>query len=170
MFTSFVPHLSGITVLCCLMYNILKCIFHTYFCCIFIASGRRAKHSPCFFLVRSRYLILRTFLFSPSENKSVQFSQSCPTLCNPIDCSKPGFPVHHQLPELAQTHVHWFGNAIQPSHPLSSTSPPVFNLSQHQDYSSESVLHIRWPTYWHFSFFFFFSFFGTLFFKKNIYL
>ena len=58
------------------MFNILKVIFHTYFCFIFIASGRRAKCSPCFFLVRSRNLILPTFLFSPSENKSLQFSHS----------------------------------------------------------------------------------------------
>ena len=64
-----------------------------------------------------------------------QFSsvtQSCLTLCNPMDCSIPGFPVHHQLPELVQTHVHQVGDAIQPSHSLSSPSPPAFNLSQHQ--------------------------------------
>ena len=59
-------------------------------------------------------------------------SQSCLTLCNPINCSIPGFPVHHQLPELAQTHVHWVSDAIQPSHPLSSPSPPALNVSQHQ--------------------------------------
>ena len=59
-------------------------------------------------------------------------AQSCPTLCDPMDCSTPGFPVHHQLPELAQTHVHRVGDAIQPSHLLSSPSPPAFNLSQHQ--------------------------------------
>ena len=59
-------------------------------------------------------------------------SQSCPTLCDPIDCSRPGFPVHHKLPELAQTHVHRVGDAIQPSHPLTSPSNPRFNLSQHQ--------------------------------------
>ena len=73
---------------------------------------------------------MRTLTFS-----SVQFSsvtQSCPTLCNPMDCSTPGFPVHHQLPDLAQTHVHWVGDAIQLSHPLSSPPPPAFNLSQHQ--------------------------------------
>ena len=58
--------------------------------------------------------------------------QSCPTLCNPMDCSMPGLPVHHQLPELAQPHVHRVGDAIQPSHPLSSPSPPDFNLAQHQ--------------------------------------
>ena len=66
---------------------------------------------------------------------SVQFSsvtQSRPTLCNPMDCSTPGFPVHHQLPEFTQTHIHQVGNAIQPSHPLSSPSPSDLNLSQHQ--------------------------------------
>ena len=65
---------------------------------------------------------------------SVQFSsvaQSCLTLCDPMDCSMPGFPVHYQLPELAQTHVHRVSDAIQPFHPLSSPSP-AFNLSQHQ--------------------------------------
>ena len=64
-----------------------------------------------------------------------QFSsvaQSCPALCDPVDCSMPGFPVHHQLLELAQTHAHRVGDAIQPSHPLSSPSPPAFNLSQHR--------------------------------------
>ena len=60
------------------------------------------------------------------------FTQSCPTLCDLMDCSMPGFPVPHQLLELTQTHVHWVGDAIQPSHPLSSPSPPAFNLSQHQ--------------------------------------
>ena len=66
---------------------------------------------------------------------SVQFSsvaQSCPTLCDPRDCSTPGLPVHHQLLEFTQAHVHWVSDAIQPSHPLSSPSPPAFSLSQHQ--------------------------------------
>ena len=65
----------------------------------------------------------------------VQFSsviQSCPILCDPMDRSTPGIPVCHQLPEFTQTHVHWVGNAIQSSHPLSSPSPPAFNLSQYQ--------------------------------------
>ena len=65
---------------------------------------------------------------------SVQFSsvaQSCLTLCDPMNCSTPGLPVHHQLPEFTQTHIHRVGDAIHPSHPLSSPSP-VFNLSQHQ--------------------------------------
>ena len=59
-------------------------------------------------------------------------AQSCPTLCDPRDCSTPGLPVNHQLPELTQTHVHWVGDTIQWSHTLSSPSPPAFNLSQHQ--------------------------------------
>ena len=66
---------------------------------------------------------------------SVQFSsvtQSCPTLCNPMNCSMPGLPVHHQLPEFTQTHIHRVSDAIQPSHPLSSPSPPAPNPSQHQ--------------------------------------
>ena len=66
--------------------------------------------------------------------------------------STPDLPVHHQLPELAQTHVHRVGDAIQPSHPLSSPSPPAFNLSRIRVFSSESVLCIRWPKYWSFSF------------------
>ena len=66
----------------------------------------------------------------PPQFSSV--AQSCPTLCDPMDCSTPGFPIHHQLPELPQTHVHRVGDAIQPSHPLSSPSPPAFNLSQYQ--------------------------------------
>ena len=59
-------------------------------------------------------------------------AQSCPTLFNHMDCSTPGFPVLHHLPDLVQIHVHWVGDASQPSHPLSSPSPPAFNLSQHQ--------------------------------------
>ena len=69
-----------------------------------------------------------------------------------MDCSTPGFPVHHQLLKLAQTHVHWVGDAIQPSHPLSSPSPPAFNLPSIGVFSNESALRIRWPKYWSFSF------------------
>ena len=74
------------------------------------------------------------YSFISNKGCSVQFSsvaQSCPTLCDPMDCSMPGLPVHHQLPEFTQTHVHWVGDAIQPSHSLSSPSP-AFNHSQHQ--------------------------------------
>ena len=69
-----------------------------------------------------------------------------------MDCSMPGLPVHHQLPEFTQTHVRWVSNAIQPSHAPSTPSPPTFNLSQCQIFSNESVLCIRWPKYWSFSF------------------
>ena len=68
-----------------------------------------------------------------------------------MDCST-GLPVHHQLPEFTQTYMHPVGDAIQPSHPLSSPSLPAFNLSQHQGLSNESALCIRWPKYWSFSF------------------
>ena len=83
----------------------------------------------------------------------IQFSsvaQSCPTLCNPMNRSIPGLPVHQQLLEFTQTHV-WVGDAVQPSHPLSSLLllPPV--LPSIRVFSSESTLHIRWPKYWSFS-------------------
>ena len=83
---------------------------------------------------------------------SFQFSsvaQSCPTLCDPMDCSTPGFPIHHQLPEFTRTH--WIRDAIQPSHPLLSPLLPSIFLSI-RVFSSESVLQIRWPKYWSFSF------------------
>ena len=86
---------------------------------------------------------------------SVQFSsvaQLCPTLCNPMNCSTPGLPVHHQLPGFIQTHVHRVSDAIQPSHPLSSPLllPPI--PASIRVFSNESTLHIRWPKYWSFSF------------------
>ena len=74
-------------------------------------------------------------IYSTKYLHSVQFSsvaQSCPTLCDRMDCSTPGLPVHRQLPEFTQTRVHRVSDVIQPSHPLSSPSPPAFNLSQHQ--------------------------------------
>ena len=85
--------------------------------------------------LESTWAAQNSLLSSCSSLPCFQFSsvaQSCPTLCDPMDCSMPGLPVHHQLPELAQTHVYPAGDAIQPSHPLSSLSPPAFNLSQHQ--------------------------------------
>ena len=89
------------------------------------------------------------------NSKEFQFSavaQSCPPLCELMVYDMPGFPVHQQLPELTETHVHKVRDTIQPTHPLSSPSPPTFNLSQHQGLSSESVLHISWPQNWSFSF------------------
>ena len=81
---------------------------------------------------------------------SVQ-SQLCLTLCNPMDCSTPGLPVHHQLLKFTQTHVHWVSDAIQPSHPLSFPSPASVFPSI-RVFSDESLLRIRWPKYWSFSF------------------
>ena len=87
---------------------------------------------------------------------NIQFSsvaQSCPTLCDPVNHSTPGLPVHHQLLEFTQTYIHQVGDAIQPSHPLSSPSPPAPNLSQHQSvFCNESTLRMSWPKYWSFSF------------------
>ena len=88
-------------------------------------------------------------------NGIIQFSsvtQSCPTLCDPMNRSTPGLPVHHQLPEFTETHVHRVGDAIQPSHPLSSLFllppiPPSIRV-----FSNESTLRMRWPEYWSFSF------------------
>ena len=94
----------------------------------------------CYILVIERWI-----------DASVQFSsatQSCLTLCDPMDCSMPGLPVHHHLPEFTQTHVPWVCDVIQSSHSLSSPSPSTFNLSQHRVFSNESVLCIRWPKYW----------------------
>ena len=85
----------------------------------------------------------------------IQFSsvaQSCPTLCDPMNHSTPGLPVHHQLLNFTQTHVHLVSDVIQPYHSLSSPSPPVPNPSQHQGLFHESTLRIRWPKYWSFSF------------------
>ena len=80
-------------------------------------------------------------------------AQLCPTLYDPMNCSTPGLPVHHHLPKFTQTHVHQVSDAIQPSHPLSSPSPPAPNPSQHQSlFPNESTLHMRWPKYWSFSF------------------
>ena len=86
--------------------------------------------------------------------KGIQFSsvaQSCLILCDPMNCSMPGFPVHHQLLELAQTHVYQVSDAIQLSHTLLSPSP-AFNLSSISVCSNELVIGIRWPKYWSFSF------------------
>ena len=84
-----------------------------------------------------------------------QFSsvaQSCLTLCDPLNCSTPGLPVHHQLPEFTQTHVHQVSDAIQPSHPLSSPSPPAPIPPSIRVFSNESTLCMRGPKYWSFSF------------------
>ena len=94
--------------------------------------------SPCILPANSLMKIL--------AHISVQFSsvtQSCPTLCDPMNCSTPGLPVHHHLPESTQTQVHRVGDAIQPSHPLLSPFPPAPNPSQHQ-----SLFHLGYHKYW----------------------
>ena len=91
---------------------------------------------------------LLLFLLPPSHFQFSSVAQLYLTLCDPIDCSTPGFPVRHQLPEFAQTHVQRISDAIQPSHRLSSPSPPALNLSQHQGLSNELGLPIRWPKDW----------------------
>ena len=83
--------------------------------------------------------------------QSSSVTQSCPTLCDPMNHSTPGLPVHHQLPEFTQTHVHWVGDVIQPSHPLSSLSPTAHNPSSIRVFSNESTLRMRWPKSWSFS-------------------
>ena len=99
-----------------------------------VAKGRtRLKHVAC-----TRPVGIRaggcdgSDCVQQAEGQFSPVAQSCPTLCDPTDRSMPGFPVHQQLPKLAQTHVHQVGDGIQPSHPLSSPSPPTFNLSQPQ--------------------------------------
>ena len=79
-------------------------------------------------------------------------ARSCLVLCDPMDCSTPGLPVHHQLPELAQTHVHRVSDAIHTSHPLSSPSPLPSIFPSIRVFFNESVLPISWPKYWSFSF------------------
>ena len=89
-----------------------------------------------------------------SDSVIHQFSsvaQSCLTLCNPMNCSKPGLPVHHQLPEFTLTHVHRVGDAIQPSHPQSSPSPSAPIPPSIRVFSNESTLCMRWPKYWSFN-------------------
>ena len=82
-----------------------------------------------------------------------QFSLSVVSDCLwPLDCSMWGFPIRHQLPEPTQTHVNWFGDAIQPSRPLMSPSPPAFNVSQHQGLFQSVNIYMRWSNYWSFSF------------------
>ena len=90
-------------------------------------------------------LLLLILLYHGIVKQDISVSsvaQSCPTLCDPMDCSTPGLPAHHQLPEFTQTQVHWVSDAIQSSHPLSSHYPPAFNPSQHQGLFQGSVLHI----------------------------
>ena len=96
------------------------------------------------------WIKLRCYVNKLVVNICFSVSQLCLTLCNPMNCSAPGFPVLHYLPEFAQTHVHWVNDVIQPSHPLSPPSPSQI-VPRIRIFSSELALCIRWPTYWSFS-------------------
>ena len=125
-------------------------VFFTFFFLNYVKHAFLKSVSLCISMVISLGSRVPKSIFD-----SVQFSsvtQLCPTLCDPMNYSTPGLPIHYQQPEFTQTHVHWVGDAIQPSHPLSSPSPPAPNPSQHQGLSNESALHISWPKYWSFSF------------------
>ena len=106
-----------------------------------------------FYKEETPYLLAVTCYFHPKPaSHQIRLDQSCPTLCNPMNGSMPGLPVHHQLPEFTQTHIHRVSDAIQPSHPLSTLLllppiPPSIRV-----FSNESTLCTRWPKYWSFSF------------------
>ena len=110
--------------------------------------------------MRYHFTLVRMAIIKKSTNnncwrgcgeKGTLLHQLSLTLCHPTDCSTPGLPVLHHLLKPAQTHVHWVGDAIQPTHPLSPPSPPALSLSQHQGLLNESALCLRWPKYWSFS-------------------
>ena len=106
--------------------------------CLSAGGGRSRSRIHVFWIHSRRWIQIMEIIHISSKKKNfavLQFSSaahSCPTLCDPMNCSTPGLPVHHQLPESTQTYAHWVGDAIQPSHPLSSPSPPAPNPSQHQ--------------------------------------
>ena len=99
-------------------------------------------------LHRGHFISLTEYLYLVFSS----VAQSCPTLCDPMNRSTPGLFVHHQLPEFTQTRVHQVGDAIQPSHPLSSPFPPAPIPPSIRIFSNESTLRMRWPKYWSFSF------------------
>ena len=123
------------------------------------SPGRMVKESSAdTFLKPSEYLqsVVRTWFCALSVT-SCSVTELCPTLCNPMDCNMPGFPVLHHLLEFAQIYAHWVSDAIQLSHLLSSPSPPTFNLSQHQGLlqwvgSSNQVAKLLEPQFQHQSF------------------
>ena len=115
---------------CVCVHSIMKSYSHTWFSAIPWTVACQASLSMGF--PRQEYWFGLSISSPTEEGQFSSVTQSYLTLYDPMDCSMPGFPVHHQLPELAQTHVHWVSDDIQPSHPLLSLPPPVFNFSQHQ--------------------------------------
>ena len=121
-----------------------------YIATLLTAFGLQPLAITSFFKVQMFHLLRHSLPYQSDQMRSV--AQSCPTLCDPMNRSTPGLPVHHQLPEFTQTHVHRVIDAIQRSHPLSSPSllppiPPSIRV-----FSNESTLRMRWPKYWSFSF------------------
>ena len=113
------------------------------------------SHKNIFGFPKEHIKVTLILYYSLLKYNNIQFSsvaQSCATLCDPMNCIMPGLSVHHQLPEFTQTHIHRVSDAIQPSHPLSSPSPPAPNPSSIRVFSNESTLRMRWPKYWSFSF------------------
>ena len=123
---------------------------YTYIYCYILT------HTPIYLYIY-RHIPIHTaiYLYIHCYIPTVQFSsvaQSCPTLCDPMNHSVPGLPVHQKLPEFIQTHAHRAGDAIQPSHPLSPPSPPSPNPPASGSFPMNPTLHIMWPKYWSFSF------------------
>ena len=111
------------------------CVIDIYSCSVYFGFMVRISSFLCNELSGLRHSYSLSHICELAGNWLIEafssVAQSCLTLC-PMDCTTPGLPVHHQLPEFTQTHAHWVSDAIKPSHPLSSPSPPAFNLSQHQ--------------------------------------
>ena len=123
-------------------------------CCLVLGYGSNPSSPSCLPILSEvcsfSGLCARLTLFPFAQFSSV--AQLCLTLCDPMDCSTPGFPVHHQFLELAQTHVHRVNDAIQSSHPLSYPSPLPSVFLSIRVFSNESALRMKWPKYWSFSF------------------
>ena len=134
---------SNHLILCCLLL-LLPSIFPS----IRVFSNESALH--IIHLVLQKQKLRWSLICIPIQFSSIP--QSWPTLCNPMDCGPPGFPVHHQLPQLTQTHVSWVGNAIQQSHLCCSLLLWPSVIPSIRVFSNESAFHNRWPKYWSFSF------------------
>ena len=117
-----------------------------------MGSWLKPKAYPGYLLVSSPAELRHTQQTQNPICKCYSVTQSCPILCDSMDCSTPGFPVLHSLPEFAQTHVHWVDDTIQPSHPLLPSSPVPSIFPSIRLFSNESALCIRWPKYWSISF------------------
>ena len=126
--------------------------------CRFVLPHCNSIFVSCVCFIKCRYFYSRGisktilfFVYLINSQSVISVAQSCPTLCDPMNHSTPGLPVHHQLPEFTQTHVHRVDDAIQPSHPMLSPSPPDPIPPSIRVFSNESTLPMRWPKYWSFS-------------------